>query len=76
MNEYKFMNICQINLSKKMLFVRLISRTLWEYLHDESILDGLLSPILILDQFEEYFTRGRSERSHEEQYSDLIPSLL
>jgi len=57
-------------------------RTLWEYLHRESILDGLLSPVLIFDQFEEYFTRGRTERKQEEiinfvrEMSDLIENKI
>ncbi len=30
--------------------------TLWEYMHDVKILDGIMQPVLFLDQFEELFT--------------------
>ncbi len=30
--------------------------TLWEYLHEVKILDGIMQPVLFLDQFEELFT--------------------
>lgn len=35
-------------------------RTLWEYFHDVKLLDGLVTPVLILDQFEETFTLGKT----------------
>jgi len=35
------------------------SHTLWEYFHDMKLLDGLITPVLILDQFEEIFTLGK-----------------
>lgn len=35
------------------------NRTLWEYFHEVKILDGLVTPVLVLDQFEEVFTLGK-----------------
>ncbi len=32
--------------------------TLWDYFHNVNLVDGLLTPVLILDQFEETFTLG------------------
>lgn len=32
--------------------------TLWEFFHNVNMLDGLITPVLILDQFEETFTIG------------------
>ena len=40
------------------------NKTLWEWLHDEQIQDGLMTPVLLFDQFEEAFTLGR-KRSQE-----------
>ncbi len=37
--------------------------TLWEYFHDLKFCDGLLTPVLILDQFEEIFTIGKEKSS-------------
>ncbi len=37
-------------------------RSLWEYLHDVKALGGLVTPVLILDQFEELFTVGRKNK--------------
>jgi len=37
------------------------SFTLWEYLHDVKLLNGLVKPVLILDQFEEIFTLGKGK---------------
>lgn len=36
------------------------SESLWEYLHDLKLLNGLVTPVLIFDQFEELFTLGKS----------------
>ncbi|HEV8273771.1 MAG TPA: hypothetical protein VGQ04_20805 [Chitinophagaceae bacterium] len=40
--------------------------TLWEYFSNLKLLDGLLTPVLIFDQFEETFTIGK-EKSHSVQ---------
>ncbi len=37
--------------------------TLWEYFSNQKLFDGLLTPVLIFDQFEETFTIGK-EKSH------------
>ena len=39
------------------------SVTVWEYLHDVKLLNGLVSPVLILDQFEELFTLGKDKKN-------------
>ncbi len=39
--------------------------TLWQYFHDLQLKDGIITPVLILDQFEEIFTIGK------EQYEKL-----
>ncbi|MDQ6761026.1 MAG: AAA family ATPase [Bacteroidota bacterium] len=36
---------------------------LWEYFHDLKFCDGLLTPVVILDQFEEIFTIGKEKSS-------------
>lgn len=46
--------------------------TLWEYFHHVKLLDGLLVPVLILDQFEETFTLGDEKRR---QVRELIVEL-
>ncbi len=35
-------------------------RTLWEYFHDVNFMDDLVTPVLLLDQFEETFTLGEA----------------
>jgi len=47
-------------------------KTLWEYFHHVKLLDGLLVPVLILDQFEETFTLGDEKRR---QVQELIVEL-
>ncbi|MBL0052845.1 MAG: ATP-binding protein [Bacteroidetes bacterium] len=37
------------------------TRTLWEYFHDIKLHNGLMTPVLILDQFEEVFTIGKDK---------------
>ena len=48
-------------------------RVLWEYFQDLKILRGYLKPVLIFDQFEEIFTRGR-QRQHE--LNNLLAELI
>jgi Novel STAND NTPase 1 len=38
------------------------SGILWEYLHDVNFFNGLFTPVLILDQFEEIFTLGKNNK--------------
>lgn len=47
------------------------SETLWEYLHDVKLLNGLVTPVLILDQFEEIFTLGKSNKHIKEFVGEL-----
>ncbi|MBK8848398.1 MAG: hypothetical protein IPO27_18400 [Bacteroidetes bacterium] len=37
------------------------NKSLWEYFHNIRLLDGLITPVLILDQFEEIFTLGKDK---------------
>lgn len=47
-------------------------RSLWKYFHEEKILDGLVTPVLIIDQFEEIFTLGTGKHKEvEEMMSEL-----
>lgn len=46
------------------------NQTLWEYLHDTKLLNGLVKPVLILDQFEELFSLGIDKDK------DGIPELV
>lgn len=39
------------------------NETLWEYFHKNKVLGGLVTPVIILDQFEEIFTHGRKRIS-------------
>ncbi|WGK64211.1 nSTAND1 domain-containing NTPase [Croceiramulus getboli] len=34
--------------------------SLWEYLHDLKLMNGLVTPVLLFDQFEELFTQGKN----------------
>jgi len=55
-------------------------RTLWEYFHDVRLLDGMMTPVLILDQFEEIFTLGKDKYAGVlelmTQLSDLIENRV
>src|SRR5680860_206890 len=44
--------------------------TLWEYFHHIKLVDGLVTPILILDQFEEMFTLG------DKNFRDVLEFLI
>src|SRR5205809_1111286 len=46
------------------------NRALWEYFHEIKILDGIIIPVLILDQFEEIFTIGK-DKNHAELITEL-----
>ncbi|MGB7393905.1 MAG: hypothetical protein WA913_05895, partial [Pricia sp.] len=53
--------------------------TLWEYFHNVNLLDDLLTPVLILDQFEEIFTLGESNKDVPEllvQLADLAENRI
>lgn len=44
-------------------------RTLWEYFHEVSLMDGLLKPVLIFDQFEDIFTL---EKNLQKEINEVI----
>ncbi len=46
------------------------SMTFWEYFHTIQLADGLVTPVLILDQFEEMFTLG------DEKMRDILELLI
>lgn len=46
------------------------AKTLWEYFHAINLADGLVTPVLILDQFEEMFTLG------DENIRDILELLI
>ncbi len=46
--------------------------SLWKYFHDLQLKEGIVIPVLILDQFEEIFTLGQNER---EEISEFITEL-
>jgi len=47
------------------------SETLWEYMHEVNLLNGIVTPVLILDQFEELFTLGKSNEGINEFVVEL-----
>lgn len=46
--------------------------TFWEYFHQLEILKGLVTPLLVFDQFEEIFTAGKSNK---QQINDFITEI-
>ena len=53
--------------------------TLWEYFHNVNLLDDLVTPVLILDQFEEIFTLGEGKKNVLElliQLADLAENRI
>ena len=52
--------------------IRFEGLSLWEYFHQVTIMDGMLQPVLILDQFEELFTLGKPKSK---QVNELIREL-
>jgi WD40 repeat protein len=51
-------------------------RTLWKYFHDIKIQDGLVTPVLILDQFEETFTVGRDRKKEVDELVTELADLV
>lgn len=47
------------------------SESVWEYLHDLKLLNGLVTPVLIFDQFEEIFTLGKGKKGIREFVREL-----
>jgi len=47
------------------------TKTIWEYLHQVKLLDGLVIPVLIFDQFEEIFTLGKNKKGIKEFVTEL-----
>ena len=47
------------------------SVSLWEYMHDLDFMKGLITPVLILDQFEEIFTLGEKNSGVKELVAEL-----
>lgn len=45
--------------------------SLWEYMHDVDFMKGLVTPVLILDQFEEIFTLGEKNSGVKELVTEL-----
>lgn len=52
------------------------NQTLWEYFHRIRILNGYVIPVLILDQFEELFTRGDSFPDQVKNFLTEITDLV
>lgn len=50
-------------------------QTLWEFFHSVKILDGLVTPVLILDQFEELFTIGFENNINTSQFIQELSDL-
>ncbi|MEM7186587.1 MAG: hypothetical protein AAF466_08005, partial [Bacteroidota bacterium] len=53
--------------------------TLWEYLHDVDFMKGLVTPVLILDQFEEIFTLGANNPGVKElviELADIVENRI
>ncbi|MBK7109489.1 MAG: hypothetical protein IPH61_10285 [Bacteroidetes bacterium] len=50
-------------------------QTLWEFFHSVKILDGLITPVLILDQFEELFTIGYENSRNTFQFIQELSDL-
>jgi WD40 repeat protein len=55
-------------------------RTLWEYFSNQKLFDGLLTPVLIFDQFEEIFTIGKEKNNNVQEFiielSDLAENRI
>jgi len=45
------------------------NRTLWEYFHEHTLMNGMLKPVLIFDQFEEIF---RLEKRYQKEVNEII----
>ena len=50
---------------------KMTTPTIWEYLHEANLLDGLVTPVLIFDQFEEIFTLGKNKKGIKEFVTEL-----
>ena len=54
--------------------------TLWEYFNTQKLFDGLLTPVLIFDQFEEIFTIGKEKNNNVQkfilEFSDLAENRV
>lgn len=50
--------------------------TLWEYAHQVSVLGGLVTPVMIIDQFEEVFTIGKGHKKRVENFLMDLRNLI
>lgn len=50
--------------------------TLWEYFSSIEIFKGIVKPLLIFDQFEEMFTKGKNNRDHINPFVTEIADLI